>query len=77
MRSVFEGMHGSVPACGERLSEPVGVVASIADHRLDLGKRFKHQRRALVVAHLAFGERAAWSSGRPWCARYVGEQPFF
>jgi hypothetical protein len=39
------------------LTEPVGVVTPIAEHGPGLGQGVQHQSRALVVAHLAFGEQ--------------------
>ena len=39
---------------GQGASKPVGVIAAIAEHRRGLRQGVEHQRRALVVAHLAF-----------------------
>ena len=40
--------------CGQGASKPVGVIAAIDEHRRGLRQGVEHQRRALVVAHLAF-----------------------
>lgn len=44
-------------ACGQRLAEPVTVVALVADQIPGFGQGVKHQRGALVVTHLAFAEQ--------------------
>ena len=38
-------------------SEPVGVIAFVAEEFIGLRQRRQHQRRAFVVAHLAFAEQ--------------------
>ncbi len=43
---------GNAPG-GDGLAEPVGVVTSVAEQGFGLGQGGDHQRRALVVAHLA------------------------
>jgi len=45
---------GDNPAFGQRAAEPVGVISPVAEHGLGLRQSVEHQRRALVVAHLAF-----------------------
>ena len=45
---------GREALCGQDASKPVGVIATIAEHRRRLRQGVEHQRRALVVAHLAF-----------------------
>ena len=40
--------------CGQGASNAVGVMAAIAEHRRGLRQNVEHQRRAHVVAHLAF-----------------------
>ena len=40
----------------KRLAEPVAVVAPVGDERFGLRQGIEDQPRALVIAHLAFGE---------------------
>src|SRR5450830_1087377 len=42
---------------GESLTEPVGVIAFVAEEFLGLRQGRQHQSRAFVVAHLAFAEQ--------------------
>ena len=45
---------GREALCGQGASKPGGVIAAIAEHRRGLRRGVEHQRRAVVVAHLAF-----------------------
>src|SRR5665647_2559512 len=42
---------------GESLTEPVGIIAFVAEEFLGLRQGRQYQRRAFVVAHLAFAEQ--------------------
>jgi hypothetical protein len=44
-------------AGGERLAEPVCVIALVRDHRLGPGQAVEQQGRPFVVTHLAFGDQ--------------------
>ena len=57
MRFLRDGMQARHATRDERLAEPVGVVAAVAEQHRGLGHSFEHEGRALVVAHLAFGEQ--------------------
>ena len=66
---------------GDPVTEPVGTVSLVTEHGFSRWQSIDNQRRALVVAYLVGPgrrtPRAAWSSSRLWCARYVGEQTLF
>jgi len=51
-----EDARGDI-ARGERLAEPVGVIASAADQQLGLEQCLQHQGSSLVVAHLPFAQQ--------------------
>ena len=50
-------MNGNGVTHGERVTEPVGVVAAVGQQHRGLRHGLEHERRARVVAHLAFDEQ--------------------
>jgi hypothetical protein len=46
------------------MAEPVGVIASVAEHRLGVSKSVEHQDRTFVIAHLRFAEEHGQRSSR-------------
>lgn len=48
---------GGNASLGRRCAEPVGVIAAISNQRFGLREGVDHQRRTLIVVHLAFAEQ--------------------
>jgi hypothetical protein len=48
---------GGNPALDQRLTEPVRIIALVCQQACGSGKRIDHERRPLVVTHLAFAEQ--------------------
>ena len=48
---------GGNPVLDQRLTEPVRIIALVCQQACGSGKRIDHERRPLVVTHLAFAEQ--------------------
>ena len=57
MRFLFGRDAGLDPLFDQGFAKPVAVIASIGDQRLGVRQGIEHQRRALMIAHLAFAQQ--------------------